>query len=54
MKVRVLSMVVAGLALSAGFASAAVQPDVPEPGSLMLLASAIGAGAVAMRRRRSK
>jgi hypothetical protein len=53
MKVRVLTMVVAGLALTAGFASAAVNPpEVPEPSSLVLLASAFGAGAFALRRRR--
>lgn len=53
MTIRVLTMVMAGLALSAGFASAAVNPpSVPEPGSLMLVASALGAGVVALRRRR--
>lgn len=53
MKIRVFTMVMAGLVLSAGFASAAVNPpEVPEPGALMLLAGALGAGAVALRRRR--
>ena len=53
MKVRVLTMMVAGIALTAGFASAAVQPpSVPEPSSMLLLASALGAGAVALRRRK--
>ena len=53
MKVRVLTMMVAGLALTAGFASASVNPpSVPEPSSMLLLASAFGAGAVALRRRR--
>lgn len=53
MKTRVLMMVMAGLALTAGFASASVAPpDVPEPASLTLLVSALGAGAFALRRRK--
>lgn len=51
---RLVSLVLIALTLSATSASAVIDPgfEVPEPGSLALLVSAFGAASYALRRRR--